>query len=96
MSQLGKYASNSDDLKGTYIIWQPGATQPPTTTFSDRPSAIKVAHIMASKNPGKQFAVCKVVGSAKPVENVRFDSYEDEKLASVAKLPAKRDAYVPF
>jgi hypothetical protein len=77
LNNQGKQAHNEDDLNGTYIIWQPGSLLPPTTTFSDRPTAIKVAHLMASKDPGKQFAVCKVVGSAKPV-TVKFESYDDK------------------
>lgn len=77
MSMYGTYADSKTDLNGQYIVWSPTSTQPPTRTYADRPTAIKVAHLMAVKNPGQQFAVCKIVGSAKPVENTKYESFED-------------------
>lgn len=72
----GTYAKQSDDLKDKYIIWCPESNLAPTYHYPDRPTAIKVAHILASKNKGKQFAVCKIVGSAKTVQTA-YESYED-------------------
>ncbi len=60
----GTRVTNDTDMAGKYIIFQPGASLPPTMAFTDRPTAIKVAHKMANDHPGKQFTVCKVVGSA--------------------------------
>lgn len=73
---FGHYAGKDENLKDSYIVWSPGATQPPTQVFQDRPSAIKVAHLMASKNPGSQFAVCKIVGTAKTVV-AKYESFEE-------------------
>lgn len=75
-SMYGKYASNETDLKDRYIVWSPSATQPPKCVYDNRPEAIKVAHLMASKNRGQQFAVCKIVGSAH-VTDVKYESFED-------------------
>ncbi len=74
---FGKNATNSTDLKDLYILWQPGASLPPTVVFDTRVDAIKAGYIMAGRNPGKQFAVCKIVGSVKPVENVKFESFSE-------------------
>jgi hypothetical protein len=73
----GANVTNDSVLKDKYILWQPGSQLPPTAVFANRPDAIKAGYIMAARHPGKQFAVCKIVGSVKPVENVKFDSYED-------------------
>ncbi len=75
-NSYGSNVSATDDLKDKYIVWSPGATQPPVKTYPDRPTAIKVAHLMASKNPASQFAVCKIVGSAK-TSTVKFESFEE-------------------
>lgn len=72
----GINANNETKLKDQYIVWSPGAIQPPTKCYPDRPTAIKVAHLMAARNPDKQFAVCKVVGTAKTVV-AKYESYED-------------------
>ncbi len=74
---FGSAASNTSDLKDKYILWQPGANLPPSVTFNTRVDAIKAGYIMAAKCPGKQFAVCKIVGSVKPVEDVKFYSYSE-------------------
>ncbi len=74
---FGVAATNNTDLKEKYILWQPGALQPPQVIFDTRVDAIKAGYVMANRNPGKQFAVCKIVGSVKPVENVKFDSYSE-------------------
>lgn len=74
---FGVPATNTTDLKDRYILWQPGAQLPPTVVFDNRQDAIKAGYVMAGRNPGKQFAVCKIVGSVKPVENVKFDSYSE-------------------
>jgi len=73
----GTNVTNDTNLKDKYIIWQPGAPQPPAVAFNRRVDAIKAGYIMAARYPGKQFAVCKIVGSVKPVENVKFDSYSE-------------------
>lgn len=72
----GSYANADTDLKDKYVIWSPGSSYPPKVVYDDRPTAIKVAHQMASRNPSQQFAVCKIVGSAKTA-TVKYESFEE-------------------
>jgi hypothetical protein len=57
-------ASNNVEFKSGYLLWSPEAYQAPKLTFESRPEAIRVAHIMANKNPAQTFYVCKIVGVA--------------------------------
>ncbi len=65
------------ELSGKYFIWNPSSTKPPTVYFDDRPSAIKVACSMAKSNPGQQFTVAKVVGSARAPLEPKYESFDD-------------------
>lgn len=78
MYTWGTPAAKDTDLKGAYIIWNPNSTLPPKQVYANRPDAIRVAHLMAVKNPGEQFAVCKIVGSAKPAVTVKFESFSED------------------
>lgn len=64
-------AISNKQLGGQYIVWSPTATQPPTTVFNDRQSAIRASMAMASKYGGR-FTVCKIVG----VSEKKDASYE--------------------
>lgn len=69
-------ATSTTELKSKYIVWSPTSTLPPTAVFASRPEAIKVAHLMATKNKGERFAVAKLVGVAQ-AEVVKFESFSD-------------------
>jgi hypothetical protein len=72
----GTKATAHTSLKDKYVVWSPEAEQPPQYCYGSRPDAIKLAHLMATKNPGQRFAVCKIVGCAQ-TKQVAFESYED-------------------
>lgn len=59
-------------LAGCYIVWNPTSKLPPQKFFGSRKEALDVAKIMAKKNPGDLFVVCKLEASAvvgEPVVN---------------------------
>lgn len=66
----------TEELSGQYIIWNPNSPLPPTSVFTDRPAAIRVAHRMASQNRGERFCVCKIVGVSESAET-KYTSFED-------------------
>lgn len=67
-----------EEKQSVYILWNPKSNLAPKTTFSTRDEAIKVAYIMAGKNPGETFNVCKVVGAA-TTQSVKYEDYEKGK-----------------
>lgn len=77
MTTYGSFADDYTNLNGKYIVWGPSAAVPPQRTYASRPDAIKVAHMMSSKHPGKQFAVCKIVGASKAPLGAKYESFED-------------------
>lgn len=76
INMYGFVPNATDDLSCCYILWDPTSKLPPTTAFRTRPDAIKCAHLMAVKNPGKKFMVCKMVGSAESNKSV-YTSWAD-------------------
>lgn len=64
-SMYGFLPTKFQELSGKYVVWAPGSSLPVTKVYDDRPTAIKVATLMANKDPQSQFCVCKIVGSAK-------------------------------
>lgn len=72
----GQFVNNDDvDVSDCYILWSPSSSVAPRYVYRDRPTAIKVAHMMAAKNPGAKFCVAKLVGEARQVK-VHYKDYE--------------------
>lgn len=64
-------------LSGCYIVWNPTSKLPPQKLFGSRKEALDVAKIMAKKNPGDLFVVCKLEASAVVGEPVVNDFSKD-------------------
>lgn len=79
---MGTHKSNVTDYTGKYVIWSPEAAQLIQYVYDDRPSAIKVAHEMASKYPAQRFIVLKAVGVAM-TNKVEFVDLEAKKAGAL-------------
>lgn len=50
---------------GRYILWCPSSNLPPTVNYTNEGEALRIAHVMADKNKGHEFIVCKLVKGVK-------------------------------
>lgn len=92
---LGTHKSNVTDFGGKYVIWSPESSLGINYVYEDRPSAIKVAYEMATKNPSQRFFVMKVVGVAK-TQKVEFVDLEKEKETVRVKQPRVAGKFAKF
>lgn len=76
-------------LAGCYIVWNPTSKLPPQKLFGSKKEALDVAKIMAKKNPGDLFVVCKLEASAVVGEAVVKDFTE-------VPVPKRASRFDPF
>ena len=72
-------------LAGCYIVWNPASKLPPQKLFGSKKEALDVAKIMAKKNQGGLFVVCKLEASAVVGEAV-VKEFEDQKEQPIVRF----------
>lgn len=58
-----KEKADIDSRQGKYILWCPTSSLPPKVVHDTYEKAVEVAELMAKKNKGQEFIVCKQVES---------------------------------